>query len=650
MNNIHKKNFFSHFLLFLACNAVFFIFQIILIVAAHKNLAYFFSVPLTINTDMLLVVCVHIGLYVCLSLIQAFLVPNHPSEKYVIIIYTSTIGALLSANALYFPQSICGKVVNTLIPSMLLYGVLFIALINLIFFAIRAAMIFINGNVWKTITLCLLSLLLFFPINPSTSESRSNKPNIIIIGIDSLSGDWVTEQHMPKLAALVQQSLHFTNSISPLARTHPAWMSILTGLYPFHHGALENLIPEKIVKNGASIAWLLQQSGYQTHFATDEKRFSNITHSHGFQKTWGPEFGINDFFIGLLNDFPLTNLLINHAVAGRLFPYNYINRASFHSYYPQSFDTKLQNILNQHKNETPLFLSVHFTLPHWPYIYAQTTNRLNTNSRDYYVEALTRVDKQVQHLFDYLEKKGLLDNSLLILLSDHGETLMTPGSRPLTEANYRGEKAIFQHYLKNDFLMDLDKSFGHGSDLLSPAQFQTLLAFQARSEGKALHTRGKVHERVALIDIAPTILDFLAIDNPDLRTDGISLLAAILDPAHTLPSRHFFMESGMLPNVSLSLSVLTNAIRDLYIVENKKLLIREEKLPTIKAQKLFGIIEGDWLLALYPTQDKYIAVIYQQSTGLWSDAQDGFFAQSSPLKNMHKKLEIFYKQSFVLAD
>lgn len=646
---MHKTKFFSHFQLFLACNIAFFISQIALVFSAHKNLVYFFSMPVSLNIDLLQAVCVHMGLYTGLSLIQAFLMPEHKSEKYIVLIWSSTAGAILAANALYFPHSVTAQWINILIPPGLRDGILGVTLGILSILVIRAVCIFMQGTIWKTILPCILLLSGGLYWWPEKSVVITDQPNIILIGIDSLPGNQVTQQNMPRLTALVNQSVHFTDSISPLAKTHPAWMSILTGLYPAHHGALENLVPDDIVQNKASIAWILQQNGYQTWFATDEKRFSNIASVHGFQQTLGPRFGINDFIIGLLNDFPLTNLLINNTFSGKLFPYNYLNRASAHSYYPDTFNAKLQNKLNTHTADKPLFLSVHFTLPHWPYHYASSSQNPD-DTPGLYRETLAAVDKQVHALYITLQKKGLLDNSLLIFLSDHGETLGTPGSRPLDDKKYQGGKTLFQHYLAENFAMDLDKSFGHGSDLLSPAQFQTLLAMQLRKNGKNQHISSKRLERVALIDIAPTIMDFLQIDNTDFQGEGISLMDTLLNPAHPLPARAFFLESGLLPNVSLSIAMLTDALRDLYVIENQALHLRKDKLAAIHAQKLFGIIENDWLLALYPTKNQYIPVIYQFSTGLWSDAPESAFMQNSPFQAMHAQLKAFYQQSFILVN
>lgn len=127
-----------------------------------------------------------------------------------------------------------------------------------------------------------------------------------------------------------------------------------------------------MVKSELSIAWMLKRQGYTTIYATDDRRFNNIDKEFGFEEVIGPKLGINDVILGTSNDLPLSNLLINFRISSWLFPYNYSNRASYFSYYPQTFTTKLKHDLASDVHTMPVFLGVHFTLPHWPYAWASS--------------------------------------------------------------------------------------------------------------------------------------------------------------------------------------------------------------------------------------------------------------------------------------
>ena len=150
------------------------------------------------------------------------------------------------------------------------------------------------------------------------SMQQQQLPNVIIIGIDSLRTDYTDfggyqggEQLTPNLDSFLQNATIFNNAFTPIARTFPSWTAILTGLYPIHNGARSNLAYQAPLKLQNTIGNLLQQAGYTTVYATDDRRFSNISHTYGFHKLIGPLEGANDFVLGAINDLPLSNLIVN---------------------------------------------------------------------------------------------------------------------------------------------------------------------------------------------------------------------------------------------------------------------------------------------------------------------------------------------------
>jgi len=107
------------------------------------------------------------------------------------------------------------------------------------------------------------------------------KPNLILIGIDSLRLDEVrrfggTGALTPNIDRLLDSSAIYTDTVTPIARTFPAWMSILTGQYADKTGAKVNLIDRAEVQAAPTLADTLRTAGYKSVFATDEVRFSNI--------------------------------------------------------------------------------------------------------------------------------------------------------------------------------------------------------------------------------------------------------------------------------------------------------------------------------------------------------------------------------------
>lgn len=532
--------------------------------------------------------------------------------------------------------------------SLLVLGLL---LLNTLFFTCRNYPK-ITGS--SLLIVSILSVYNMFDTNKN--GQRTTEPNVIIIGIDSLSPNNINKKDTPTLAHFIQTSVFFRETISPLARTYPAWTTILTGLHPYHHQARYNLMPSDLVKNSLSLAWSLQSLGYQTIFATDDRRFNNMGKEFGFQKVIGPKVGVNDILLGTFNDSPLSNLLVNLPIGRWLFPYNHINRASYFSYYPQSFEKVLDNTLISNNQTSPTFMAVHFTLPHWPYAWAESSpiqarDEYSVDDKEFlYRAALQRTDRQVEHFLQMLRKYGYLENSLIIVLSDHGEALYVPGSRQTSLKTYQGQGvSIFADYLKRKTSTELEMSAGHGSDLLSKDQYHCLLTFKIYKNNQLKTTSKIINTRVALTDITPTIQSFTGLPTRQ-STDGVSLLHIITNDNKPLPERTFIMESGMLPNQFLSRERARVLGQKFFTInpQTDQLQLRKKALSTLDALKLYAVIKGDWIVALYPDDNGYIPVTLNLKNGKWTDDFNADFVKKSPAINMLSYLQQFYKRKLSL--
>ncbi len=607
--------------------------QIGYILSQSSSFVRAIPLPGFIYGEFLFTLFIHVCLYLVLSFIQTVLLwgviqrysimslTNTPStisyktiERWQIIIWGLCIYALHMLNAYFFPLSIFSRLFLPELPHYFIVISLSLSLLVLATLVLNTLYLAIKKKpkTMVTFALLILSCANYFSMTPILISHLDLRPNVILIGVDSLPPNAISAQNTPTMHKFVKQSVLFNETISPLARTYPAWTSILTGQYPYHHGARYNLMPPHQVKSATSIAWRLQREGYQTIFATDDRRFNNLGHEFGFQQIIGPKIGVNDILLGTFNDFPLSNLLINLSFAKYLFPYNHMNRASHFSYYPSTFDRALARALNSQNSKAPLFMAVHFTLPHWPYAFAtsspaQVKDEYNITEREVlFSAAVHHVDKQVNQFLITLKKQGYLENSLVVLLSDHGETLYARGSRQTLAQTYQGRgHSQFGDYLKKNTSTTLSRSAGHGSDLLSTDQYHCVLAFKIYKQGQRLTPSRIITQRVALIDIAPTILDFSNI-NLSNQFDGTSLLSSFFNTEVQIPERAFIMESGMLPNQLLSRDKARILGQQFFTVDKKsgQLEIKKEEVATLDAMKLYAIVYKNWLLALYPEKKR----------------------------------------------
>ena len=129
----------------------------------------------------------------------------------------------------------------------------------------------------------------------------------------------------------------------------------------------------------------------------------------------------------------------------------------------------------------PFFLHIHLLGTHGPrftpkqprYSAGQTQNR--NHMRDFYDDAIRDFDQYVEDTYALLEEKGLLDNTLVVINSDHSRNPNVGLPIPLL-IDFPGDKHI-----------------------------------------------GTIKENTQRIDLAPTILDFIGADIPDWM-EGTSLL------------------------------------------------------------------------------------------------------------------------------
>ncbi len=656
------------FILFSLYNLAFLIFQLAIIGVNTRPFVHALSFPGFVYVELITTLLTHLTLYLLLSALQTLLFWGITqwhrgfvaAERWHRIIWAGSVGTLLLSNAYFFPRSHFSTIIVLALPPQLLIillqlFLLFMGLLilNLLFFVLKR-----YPKISMGLSLIVLGLFVYgeLSITPNQYIAKTKKPNIIVIGIDSLNLNYINANDMPTLARFIQDGVLFKETITPLARTYPSWTSILTGLYPEHHHVHYNLMPSDGIKSSSSIAYTLQQLGYQTLFATDDRQFSNLGKEFGFQTIVGPKVGALDLLLASLNDFPLSNLLINLPISQWLFPYNYINRASYFSYYPDTFDKALQRALLVNQPSAPHFIAVHFTLPHWPFIWARTPfeqmnglDEAHKKARLYQL-TLQQVDQQVAHLLSFLKRNGYLENTMVVLLSDHGETLTLPGSRQTNADNYQGPgKSHFVNYLQRKTATPLNISTGHGSDLLSPDQYHCLLAFKIYQKSQLVTAPKIINTRVALIDIVPTLLAFLSL--PSSNLDGISLLNTLVKNEKPPERRIFVMESGMFPNQALSMEQLTLIARKFFTIEPKqaKLQLRRDQLVTLDRIKLYAVIDGNWILALYPDDNGYIPIIQRLSDGKWTDELSTNFAKKSPALSLLEHLDRFYNKTRPLS-
>ena len=130
--------------------------------------------------------------------------------------------------------------------------------------------------VWKSFSL-LLVVLAAMPAGcskkraspaPKPPARRVDAPCILLITMDTTRADHLgcygyAGAKTPNLDALAKEGVMFTRAYCQTPMTLPSHASILTGLYPMHHGIRLNG-PYRLPDSVPTVAQILQKKGYET--------------------------------------------------------------------------------------------------------------------------------------------------------------------------------------------------------------------------------------------------------------------------------------------------------------------------------------------------------------------------------------------------
>lgn len=344
----------------------------------------------------------------------------------------------------------------------------------------------------------------------------ATKPNILLIVMDAVRADSLScygyrKRTTPHIDELANRGVLFENAFSASSWTPPAHASIFTGNYPSRHGVLRpNLYLDP---SNITLAEILSENGYKTIAFSSP----HITRARGFDKGF-QEFYLpyiyKDVFKNIYKDIDLIRQVMRNIFYGW-------DKLAF--YITQKIKGKIRENV---KKDNPFFIYVNYKLTHNPYytsgIFKKIKYRgLNKkkikvlagllgwkyNNREievseeemkmvklFYDSGITHLDSILGGLFDFLIRGKIFENTLIIILADHGDCF--------------GEHHLMYHTAS---LYD---------ELIRTPLIMTY--------PEKIPSAQRVKSLVSLIDVLPTILDLINIDKHRLENrltqiDGVSL-------------------------------------------------------------------------------------------------------------------------------
>ncbi len=248
-----------------------------------------------------------------------------------------------------------------------------------------------------------LVLALTQALGAAKAPARKTLPNVILITIDTVRADHLgcygaKEIQTPALDALARDGIVFERAVSQVPLTWPSHAAILTGLYPFQNG-VQDFTGQPLEARFRSVAQAFQTHGYAT---------GAVVSSFVLDRSWGLARGF-DFY-----DDAFTAEAFAHKDLGLV-----ERRAG------ESVTRALAWL--QKTSRRPFFFWLHLYDPHSPYDPPEPY-RTQYRTRPYDGE-IAYSDHELERLIAWLKHNQLYDHSLIVFLSDHGESLGEHGEQ-----------------------------------------------------------------------------------------------------------------------------------------------------------------------------------------------------------------------------
>lgn len=479
----------------------------------------------------------------------------------------------------------------------------------------------------------LLTLGILYETKLLFHRQRSTSPNILILSSDAVRPDHLGvngygRDTTPNIDRLARMSLQHRGVMSALPRTFPAWVSFFTSRYPVTH-EIRHMFPRSRERNVIfdSAASVLGGMGYHTAVISDFAGDIFPRIEMGIQKVKAPTFSFDTLLRHMILE-KQTFLLpfISNRLGDVIFPeMRGLARYSHHDAVTRETIAEIESCRGD-----PFFITAFYSVTHFPYAapwpyykkyaepdyrgpyryYKQVVIQMDAGGKGKAAEdtdsdkrqvialydgALNLLDREIGRVLDYLHDSGLLENTIIVFTSDHGENLY-----------------------------DKDLGMGHGEHLRGfPALEIPFILYAPKLADRAGTT---VRRFSSSIDIMPTVFDIAGLARPDFF-QGKSLLAG--SGGRDLEGVDAYCETGLWFDYN-RLSPLffhhnrisypdVTGLLELDMSYRNELVIAQKFQNITNAAKYRSIISGRWKLIYLPLPGGSRFELYDQSADPYNE-------------------------------
>jgi arylsulfatase A-like enzyme len=258
----------------------------------------------------------------------------------------------------------------------------------------------------------------------AASGATAARPNVLLLGIDTLRADrlgpWGREPSLsPAIDHLAAESDVWLDAFTVFNVTNPSFASIMTGLYGKNHDVYDLQTP--LPQSHTTLAELFQGAGYQTLAVISAAHLRD--HNSGLAQGFEDVTGASEHFAAELAVDMTMDWLAARDGKRPFF-------AWIHLFDPHTPHTPPQPFALGFRPSSYLGLvPVRTWVPFRPPGPRTFDEPVLGGNRDLYDGEVAYLDRQVGRLLDFLASRGMLENTLIVLVADHGESLGEHGIR-----------------------------------------------------------------------------------------------------------------------------------------------------------------------------------------------------------------------------
>jgi arylsulfatase A-like enzyme len=321
------------------------------------------------------------------------------------------------------------------------------------------------------------------------------RPNVLLVLVDTLRADWTTPyaaeaETTPALAQLAARGVVFERVHAQSSWTKISVASLMTSLWPRTLGI--HAADDGLADSALPLAEVFREAGYRTYAVQTNGWLDQSFGFHqGFDRYMFPRGAGAARGLELPSVWPHAERVYREA----------------------------QRLLDAHDPAEPFFLYLHFMDVH-EYGAPPDFKTFGKDAAGTYRAAIRWVDHVFGLVLDAFDDRGLLDHTIVVFGSDHGETF--------------GEHGVH----------------GHARDVLtSVLHVPLVIRLPFPVDGVRVETQ------VRNLDLAPTLLELAGLPVPD-TFEGDSLVG-LLTSATAEPDRPVFAGLGtpLFPDAAVQVSV-----------------------------------------------------------------------------------------------